>query len=159
MADFKLALGDVDGLEIVLANNDLATDGGLAAATALSLFCDRRVNPEELPDGATDRRGWWGDAFDPPGDPGIGSRLWLLAREKQRPDVLTRAREYAEEALRWMVDDGVARSVSASVVFLRDAPTAPVDVPGIFLSVEIAKPNGDALVFRYSLTWTDHGLE
>ena len=44
----------------------------------------------------------------------IGSRLWLLSREKQLAGVLDRARHYAEEALAWLVEDGVATAVSVT---------------------------------------------
>jgi len=41
----------------------------------------------------------------------IGSRLWLLARAKLVPETAARAKEYAEEALAWLVADGVAARV------------------------------------------------
>ena len=44
----------------------------------------------------------------------IGSRLWLLSREKQLAGVLERARHYAEEALTWLVEDGVATAVQVT---------------------------------------------
>lgn len=44
----------------------------------------------------------------------IGSRLWLLGREKQLAEVVRRAKDYAEEALAWLIDDGVARRVSVT---------------------------------------------
>ncbi|WP_324606427.1 phage GP46 family protein [Xenorhabdus nematophila] len=68
-------------------------------------FTDRRaLDSDELPAGAgTDRRGWWGDTFN---TRSIGSRLWLLAREKQLSAVLHRAKAYADEALAWLIDDG-----------------------------------------------------
>lgn len=156
MADLKILRPGV-GVELVTARNDLTLESGLESAVVLSLFCDRQVTGEELPEGQTDRRGWWGDAFNPEGDPGIGSKLWLLARERPTPDVLARAKEYAEEALAWLVEDGVAKAVEAEAVFLRDAPrdfVAALDANGIFLSVSVTKPDGKTGgTFRYALTW------
>jgi phage gp46-like protein len=103
-ADFKLAAPD------------LVPDEGLETAVLVSLFTDRRAEGDGVPPGGTDdRRGWWGDAFAAvPGDR-IGSKLWLLAREKLTPETLLRTREYAEEALAWLAEDGVLERVSVRV--------------------------------------------
>lgn len=86
--------------------NDLATVAGLTTAVIISLFTDRQADPDDvLPDGGTDRRGWWADTT-------MGSRLWLLSREKEISAVLGKARQYAEEALAWLLDDGVASAVT-----------------------------------------------
>ncbi|SDH88323.1 phage GP46 family protein [Roseospirillum parvum] len=136
---------------------DVATDAGLETAVLVSLFTDRRTNADDrLPDdpspagSVSDRRGWWGDAL-PPGDeagatrPGwrLGSRLWLLSREKQSGETARRAREYAEEALAWLIEDGVAAAVTV---------TAEWVAPGVLgLGVVIARPAQPDT--RYDLTW------
>jgi phage gp46-like protein len=75
-----------------------------------SLFTDARAhNDDILPDGSADRRGWWGNSFS---DKKIGSRLWLLSREKQLSSVLKRAQEYAEESLQWMIKERLIKSVT-----------------------------------------------
>ena len=105
-ADFDLTLTGQDG-----ETRDLQGDAGLLTAVILSLFTDRRASPDDpLPDErvgvASDRRGWWGDYIleDDARDP-MGSRLWLLSREKDMPVVVARARQYAEEAVAWLVRD------------------------------------------------------
>jgi len=109
--------GQPPAFDIALDGLNLATDAGLRTAVILSLFTDRRAEAYDvLPDASGDRRGWWADAY---ADDRIGSRLWLLAREKQQPQVLARAREYAEQALRWMVDDGLATRVSVTAETVR----------------------------------------
>ena len=101
---------------------DLVAEGSLHTAVILSLFLDRRADDDDiLPNGSDDRRGWWADTVASMTDYGIGgglasgdrigSRLWLLSREKQLAGVLDRARYYAEEALAWLVEDGVATAV------------------------------------------------
>lgn len=85
----------------------------LDTAAVISLFSDRRAAADDpyLPKGA-DRRGWWGDAYaDVDGDQ-IGSLLWLLWLDGR--DRLQRAKAYAEQALAWMLDDGVASTVTAT---------------------------------------------
>ncbi|HHH0268540.1 TPA: phage GP46 family protein, partial [Yersinia enterocolitica] len=63
-----------------------------------------------------DRRGWWGDTGS---EYPIGSRLWLLRREKLTTKVALKAEDYANEALAWLVDDGVVTAIStnAQIVF------------------------------------------
>lgn len=104
---------------------DLVAEDSLRTAVILSLFLDRRANDDDiLPNDSDDRRGWWADTVAPMTDYGIGggsasgdhigSRLWLLSREKQLAGVLERARHYAEEALAWLVEDGVATAVQVT---------------------------------------------
>lgn len=57
--------------------------------------------------------GWWADSYNDD-EPPIGSKLWLLSREVLTDSTLKLAREYAEDALQWLVDDHVAESVSVS---------------------------------------------
>lgn len=105
---------DVDSWDISLSGTDLATESGLRSAVIVSLFTDARAKPDDvLPDGTTDRRGCCMDSFLPEGE-SFGSRLWLLSREKELPEVLQRAEEYAEEALQWLIKEGAAQFVSVT---------------------------------------------
>ncbi len=84
----------------------------LLRAVVNSLFSWRRAeDDDELP--GDSRYGWWADSFDEEGDK-FGSRLWLLSRSKLTNEVLLLAEEYAEEALQWLIDDGVASDVSVA---------------------------------------------
>ncbi|MCL9788257.1 phage GP46 family protein [Neisseria subflava] len=75
----------------------------------MSLGTDRRAeNDDVLPGGDGDKRGWWGDSFRPRR---IGSRLWLLERQKITADSLLRAEEYAAEALAWLTEKKIAAAV------------------------------------------------
>jgi phage gp46-like protein len=83
----------------------------LMRSVIISLFTWRRANPEDvLP--TNQKFGWWGDTFPVSSVDRIGSRLWLLSREKLMPDIPAKAQEYAEEALQWLLDDGVAGAIS-----------------------------------------------
>lgn len=97
--------------DIAQAGGDLRTSDELASAVVVSLFTWRRANPDDkLPD-QTGLEGWWGDTFAANFNDKIGSRLWLLRREKLTQETANRAREYMAEALQWLVVDGVATAV------------------------------------------------
>jgi phage gp46-like protein len=113
------------GVDMAVTGGDLAIDPGLRTAVVISLLTDRLADADaDIPDGTADRRGWWADLpLDTPDAPPapdlIGSLLWLLSREKQTPETARRAEHYAREALKWMIDDGVASSVDAAASFPR----------------------------------------
>lgn len=111
------SLGAAD-LQVVA--NDLGTSDSLETAVLLSLMADRLAPADAaLPSGDGNRRGWWADLLATPEGDQVGSHLWLLGREAQRASVLERARRYAEAALAWLVEDGVAASVSVEATFPR----------------------------------------
>ena len=110
--------GEFD-LAIDAATGDFAREDTLSTVVMLSLMCDRLAQPHEVPVG-DDRRGWWADAFVTPSQDAsaadsFGSRLWLLAREKQTPATEQRLRGYIQEALQWLVEDGLAQTVTVTV--------------------------------------------
>lgn len=103
-----------EGGDLALDRGDLVIDPGLGSAVLRSLLTDRRATAAELArHGSDDPRGWWGET---PGD-AYGSGLWLLAREKETQETLARAREYAREALRWLVVDGIAETVEVAATY------------------------------------------
>jgi phage gp46-like protein len=103
----------------MLATYCLELEDTLQTAIIISLFTDRRAGVDDaLPPSQTERRGWVGDeymgnGFDARPDP-WGSRLWLDYMGKTNNEVLVHARFAAEEALAWLVRDGIASRVSAT---------------------------------------------
>lgn len=142
MTDFALAATD-GVLDLVFADGDLLVDESLVPAVLASLLTDRRAEPSDvLPDGSSDRRGWWADAYLQGGDR-HGSRLWLLDRAKELASEVARARRYAEEALAWLVEDGVARAVTI---------TAVVPQRGVLqLQIAITRQDGTAEEFTVEI--------
>lgn len=133
--------------DVAVVANDLVRDDGLETAVLLSLFLDRRAEDgDELPDGETDRRGWWGDALPVVDGDRIGSRLWMLARAKPTRATLDRAQEYASEALQWLLDDQVAEAVDVAAEYTPEGWLA--------LLVEVRRPDGtDPAAFRFDGAW------
>jgi phage gp46-like protein len=102
-----------------LATYCLELEDTLQTAIIISLFTDRRAGVDDvLPANQGERRGWVGDEFmgndfDARPDP-WGSHLWLDYSGKTSREVLEHARYAAEEALAWLVRDGIASRVSAT---------------------------------------------
>lgn len=114
--EFDLVL-EKDMDELNEAYLDLQGDDGLTTAIIISLFTDRRAKnddilPEYRPGAFADMRGFWGDYFLDDGEI-TGSRLWLLHREKDMNVVISRATEYAKEAIEWLEQSGEVKSISA----------------------------------------------
>lgn len=109
--DEKFFIGDI-GLDSNSLSRDLAIDTTLKTAVLISLFTDRRAIIDDKQE-----RGWWADSYNELGSNAdeIGSKLWLLSREKVTPLVLVRAKEYAIEALQWLKEDGLVKDFSINV--------------------------------------------
>ena len=109
----------------------LETGNDLQTAIIISLFKDRLARLDDTYDGS-DRRGWWGDSN---ADTQLGSRLWLLRREKLTTNVAIRAEEYAKEALDWLKVDGVVSDISC---------TTQIVIPNrLNLTIRYLPPDGD----------------
>ena len=127
---------------------DLEKDDGLETAVLISLFTDRRAKDDDiLPDANNpDKRGWWA-GLTTDGDQ-IGSRLWLLDRAKTTTDVLTFARQYAEESLQWLIEDEVASKIAVTTE-RQGTPENGV----LALKVEIYQKDGNSRALQYNAQW------
>ncbi len=131
-----IATDDAFNFGLQIESGDLKTDAGLKSAVIYSLFTDRKAsNDDVIPDGTDNLRGHWGDSVLDDVQDSEGSKLWLLSREKQTAQTLSRAIEYAEEALQWLVDDDVAENISVIGEWLRTGIIA--------LGITIDLPNGE----------------
>jgi phage gp46-like protein len=95
--------------------NGLQAKNAIATAIIISLFTDRRAPDGWRPD-VQDRRGWWGDAVEPDGEPldPMGSWLWLLENEVVTDQVVADAERYTRLALDWMIKDRVCAAVDVT---------------------------------------------
>jgi len=118
-----------ESLDLALEGGDLKLEHGLRTAALVSLFSDGLAEADdELPDGGTDRRGWWAaEALETDRGDRWGSRLWLLERAKLLDATLVRAEEHAREAFAWALRVGLAERVEASAARL-DLGTMLVEV-------------------------------
>ncbi|NKB37848.1 MAG: hypothetical protein GKR93_11880 [Gammaproteobacteria bacterium] len=165
MTDIRTLIFDGESLsppyfDYQLKTSQLEADDGLATAVILSLFTNRLANDDDvLPNGSDDKRGWWADAYPDIAGDNIGSRLWLLEREKDEQSVVNLAREYAEEALQWMLDDGVASRVDVVAGWVEssgvivEVKTATVFKGMLAIGVDIHRPDGSTAQFRFDNFW------
>ncbi len=123
----------------------LASENPLVRAVIISLFTWRRANPDDVLPG-NERMGWWGDSFPTVPNDKIGSRLWLLAREKLIKSTVQRARRYAEEALAWLVKDGVAARV--------EVEAERQGLSTLALGVRVFKSDGKPMDIRFPDAWS-----
>lgn len=127
-----------------VSGGDLLPENGLKTAVLISLFTNARALPDDvLPSMDSTRGGWWGDAFM---QRQLGSKLWLLVREKRQPETLRRAEEYALAALHWLIDDEIAKGIEAHASY----PAEGI----LFLHIVIKKPDGSSAGFRFHNLWS-----
>lgn len=145
MSDIALVWNGTEA-DLAIEGGDLVLEEGLQTAAVISLFSDRRARPDDvLPADDGDRRGWVGDAWPRVDGDQIGSRLWLLNREKDIPETLRRAREYARESLAWLIEDGIGASLDVQ---------ASVPMRGVLrLELTVNRRDGSTLNHQFDTLW------
>ena len=136
-----------------LSAGALTSGNDLYTAVLISLFTDRRAQPSDIiPDGTTNPRGWWGDMTVEGNLDEWGSRLWLLDRSiAPTQAVLNAAIGYCQEALAWLVTDGVAAKVDVQANWNANNFLAVL--------VSIYQTNGTKPVnMTYNLLWNEIGV-
>lgn len=88
---------------------------------------------------ATPLGSWWADTS-------LGSRLHELKRQKAVPRVELLARQYAQQALQPLLDDGRASSISITSELTNDADAA---TSRLILLVEITDASGQVQHFSH----------
>lgn len=127
-----------------LSGADLLSGNDLATAVLISLFTDRLAEASDtLPDSTGDRRGWWGDLGE---DYPIGSRLWLLSRSKLTQQVANQAKDYCQEALQWLLDDGVAGSITIATTIILPRT--------LVVNIAITKADGTTQSLQFNWAWS-----
>ncbi|MDO5352536.1 MAG: phage GP46 family protein [Succinatimonas sp.] len=113
-------------------------DDSLHRAVIISLLSWARADDSDEYDGSA--YGWWGDSLSKIAGDKVGSKLWLLLRQKLTDDVIAQAKEYAEQSLQWLIDDGLCSSIDVSVerdydtlnmtitIFLIDSQTTTIKI-------------------------------
>lgn len=125
----------------------LQSGADLETAMLISLFTDRTAAVDDaLPDGSSDRRGWWGDLNE---TVPIGSLLWLLDRAKLTQAVGPQCESYIRDALQWFLDDGVAEKIEVST---------KVSLPSMLAAqIVVFRQDGSRIAQNYAWVWPAPG--
>ncbi|GJD65181.1 phage GP46 family protein [Methylobacterium frigidaeris] len=146
VGDFAVSTDPADGpVGGLVAANPLRT------AILLLLFTDARADPRDLRfEHRGDARGWPGDGFDVDtanGEAPLGSLLWLYRRRELSDLTAREIAAEAERALKPLLDQGAATTVTAS---------ATADKVGgrVLLSVGVYGRDGsEAYAAKFDLLW------
>lgn len=131
------------GGDIALSDAGIEQDDTWVTMVMIMLFTDARAGDDDvIPDNTFDKRGWPGDSFF---DFSIGSKLWLLSREKMTQPVLNQARDYCLEALTPLVEISMAKSIEVETSF-----TLP---DWLHIKCIITKTDGDIVPYSFSKRW------
>lgn len=117
------------------AQGDIETADQLDTALLMSLLCERRAAASEMPVPEL-RRGWIGNVATP--DFEIGSKLWLYEQARITRSTLNGITAEALAGLGWLVEDGIALSV-----------TADTTIAG--LTVNLERSNSEVSTYFYKL--------
>ncbi len=133
--------------DFAIKNDDISMDDGLETAVYISIYTDRQASDDDPYDN-NDRRGWWADQTQKEDGDKIGSRLWLLDRSKTTTENLRMAKIYLEEALQWLVDDGVAAKVEVVVERGGQSPYQQLS-----FKIIIQKSDGNTVAYKFDDLW------
>jgi len=127
-------------------NVSTADEDNLVVIANIALWSDARADDDvEPPDGTQNRRGFWADTYE---DDGLstGSLLWTLDRNVLTQTERNLAKDFAEQALEFMVTIGLAAEV---VVTVEDNERQRLD-----LFVSINQDDGTTTAITYQDLWT-----
>jgi len=116
----------------------------LTRAVIVSLFSWRKAEADDNP---SQDNGWWGDSFPTTQNDRIGSRLYLLSREKLTNKTALKAREYISQALQWLVDDGVAVRV--------DVTAERTGISTLSAAIVISQKDGNRATYSFNDLWSE----
>lgn len=115
--------------DISFTDGDFTLTEGFDTALQISLFCERRAAPSEMPAPQL-RRGWWGNLLNDVAGFEIGSKLWLLSQARATEDVLNDAINYVEQCLSWLIEDTYLTNIVV---------TGALHEAGITLNIELLR--------------------
>lgn len=146
--DIKISVTSPEWGDIVLNpdnKSELVLDDGLENYVSILLFSNRRADDSDIiPDGSPDRQGFWGDTllgFS------LGSKLWELQRMSIGNKLIVQAKQFAEDALKILIDEGIADSVSV------DVTKNPNNKNELVFKVLIIKLDKGSIGYSYYYNW------
>ena len=141
--------------DMVIVDGDIAFGDELESMVLVSLLTDTRATTDEFkeaklslvenPNNVIKLGGWWGDTYASIQGSKIGSKLWLNSRQKATNDVRINTVDYAEQALQYLIDDGIVSTIEIEANWTGS---------GIMeMLITIKRPDGSLEEFRYQFAW------
>ena len=147
MSDLALMRREDGNFDLAFDENsgDLSTSDSLENAVIISIGTyARERNLGKSANLKPTVGGWWGDALDEKGV--LGGYLYEAFPGKLNDATAKSVEGLVVDALKWMIDDGVAKSVTATAV-VADAET-------VKLEVSVERPGGgEEEAFTYEVKW------
>lgn len=141
--------------DIRVDNSDIVKDYGMRTAVYISLFCNSRAGEDGTISNPDAREGWWGDLLNQSETiQGIGSNLWQLKRSTTAKQNVELAEQYCQEALQWMIDDGIAADIAVTAEQL-----GTVINPVMSVTIEIFYSDGNSEAIEFADLWTGQFTE
>jgi phage gp46-like protein len=135
---------DLDKQSFGLCDISFNQGNALTSAVLMSIFSWRRGTAAEVDDDSR-RYGWWADTPQRK----LGSKFWLLRRTSITPAVLQKAKEYCEEALKWLIEDGICKTIAVEVRQNQKQPD------GIKVLIRIYKNDGTQQIETFENLWQE----
>lgn len=150
MSDIKLVQKGAK-FDIGFSGADIELTDSLENSVAISLMLDTKAEQRnsEFAHVEHTHGGWWADSID---GYEIGSRLWTLCKNKNSEQTKETARKLCVDALQWMIDDGVAKDVTAEII--------GVSKERIDVAITITRPDGTNERTEFQINWesTNYGV-
>ena len=146
MSDLALYRRDDGNFDLAFneGRGDLLTDDSLENAVVISIGTyARERNLGKVANLKPSVGGWWGDALDEKGT--LGGYLYEAFPGKLIESTARQVEVLCSEALKWMVDDGVAKSVGCKAE-VADEETMNV-------TITIQRPDGSDNAYAYEIKW------
>lgn len=128
------------------SDGDILTRDFFDTAILMSIFCERRATPAEVPESYR-RRGWIGNESTPGFE--IGSKLWIYYQERLTLSLLSGIESVVRSGLTWMVEDGIMQSFDVS---------ASLKGGKVVISIPTKRP-GSKVEHRYYDFWDNTGTD
>lgn len=141
---YRRSSGDYD-IAFDEVNGDLLTSDSLENAVVISIGTYARERKlGKVANLKPNVGGWWGDALDEKGT--LGGYLYEAFPGKLTDDTARRVEKLCDEALEWILDDGIAQSIYHSVEI--------IDNETMSLTIGITRPDGSQDgPYMYELKW------
>jgi phage gp46-like protein len=112
MQDLKKVM-NADGLfTLSLVNGDFEVIDGMETAVLVSLYTDARLDESEVKTPLM-RSGWIGNIMTQGRQ--LGGKLWKFENSPVTTSYLANAKEATQRSFDWMINDKVARSITAAI--------------------------------------------